>query len=154
MAVKRYKERIGSWTVIADIAADMQRMHVSHASRPLEIDSTIQPRLPSVHETLDTLDRKLEGLYSPNLRNSIELKCKQLQDRVMEDYKSTVKHMSSMQQIGVDDAQLQSKYSRDLEIWYRKAIQDILDACVAYKAGGSSVSYPRRQRRCASSSNL
>ena len=134
-SIRQPQNRSEYWTEIAALAADLEGIHVSEDTfEALAVDSNIYPRLPPVTDVFARLESRLEGKCTQDLRNAIRTKCVQLQDHVLNGYRSTVNRMPSMRRtLGVADNESQRQYSEALEKWYFRAVQEILDACVARK---------------------
>ena len=146
-SISQSQARMQGWAKIAALTADLEGMHVSDDTlEALLVDPEIYPRLPPITEVLGRLDDRLECKSTEDLRLTIRKKCLQLQDHVLNGYRSTVMCMPSMRlTLGLADDELQRRHSKGLEIWYRKAEQDILDVCIANRPKHPIVRGPEGQ---------
>ncbi|KAH8083225.1 hypothetical protein HD553DRAFT_357583, partial [Filobasidium floriforme] len=124
--------RSGEWTEIQAITEKVLRLEIGEATKPMAIDSSIRPHLPSAEECLRNLSAGTNHSVPSSLAEVLISRIEQLRKRMLLSYTESVSQMASSSEFtGIDDADVQHKYSRSIEVWFDRAVGELFDALSA-----------------------
>lgn len=121
--------RSGEWTEIREITETLRRLDVGCTKTALTIDHTIQPHLPSGQACIGAFATKTGQHLSLLFEKVLQTRIDQLRQQMLQNYAQSITQMvSSSPLTGRHDSETQREYSHSFEIWFEKAVQELIDA--------------------------
>jgi hypothetical protein len=94
----------------------------------------LRPRLSSIDAAIDKLRLSSVEVIPLDIEVPFRDKCTQMRDHVMRSYDKYIDGMRSVDRlIGTSDREIQAKQSQGMEIWYDRAVDTLIEACLRAK---------------------
>jgi hypothetical protein len=122
-------ERTKSWQGILDIVESFQQLGITSTTEPLTIASEIRPNLPTAEQCIETLFERIRQPIRPSSAETLQARINQLRQHTLLSHTETISRMVSIKHLtDQDDADVQRKHSRSVEVWFNQAIEELFAA--------------------------